>query len=70
MFIYVFESWDNYDGQHGVAIVSAKSEDAARSLMGRASKVRDWSIENKLWSLEATIPSSAVKENIYYSIYL
>lgn len=68
--IFVFESYDQYDGQLGVAVVAAESEEKARELMGRASHVHNWSIANFYWALEATIPSSVTEENIFYSVYL
>jgi hypothetical protein len=70
MWVFIFESWDNYDGQHGVAVVTASSEKGARDLMGKKSKARSWDVENELWTLEAEIPSSSTVEAVCYSIYL
>ena len=70
MRVFIFESWDNYAGQHGVAIVVADSENEARELMGKKSIAQSWDIENKLWTLEHEIPCSSTEKDVIYSIYL
>jgi hypothetical protein len=68
MFTFVFENYDQYGGQHGVAVVTARSENSAKGLMlvKSAAPFRDSD-----WEVQASFPAvSDAKEEIHFSIYL